>query len=390
MTKDFDIIIIGGGLVGVIAAISFAKIGLSIAIIERRKTDFFINPTHYDGRDSAITKGSWDLLADACLTDQLIDYAGKIEKIKITDQDSILGLEFDNQLIGSLPLGYMIDNVLLLQKSYEAALRDPNIKIFDSEICSNVEFSDNNVAVTLLNDKISGSFLIAADGKHSELKRKFDIKTIGWDYDQAAIVFHVEHSLNHQNIAEEKFFKSGPFAILPLYSGYESAIVWTEAKATAKLLMQMPESEFMYFAQKKLGDSLGAVKLATKPFSYPLSVGYVQDYYYKRMLIIGDAAHSIHPIAGQGLNLGLKDVARLRDLISTQLMSNNSIDFAMLATSYQSSARPVNLQMIAATSMLDVLFSNDWALLKLSRRLGLALVNQVSFVQKFLMKYAMK
>ena len=229
---------------------------------------------------------------------------------------------------------------------------------------------------------------IAADGRQSALRELAGIDVVRWSYPQTGIVCAVTHEAPHHGIAHEHFLPSGPFAILPMTRN-RSSIVWTERNDLAPAILELDDDAFAAELKRRFGDFLGDVRVGPQRWAYPLSVVHARDYVAPRVAAVGDAAHAIHPIAGQGFNLGLRDVAALAEIIVDRLRLGLDPGDTEALMRYQKWRKPDNMMMIAATDTLNRLFSNDVAPVRVARDTGLALVNQLPPLKRVLMRHAM-
>ncbi|MEI9988137.1 MAG: FAD-dependent monooxygenase [Aliidongia sp.] len=235
---------------------------------------------------------------------------------------------------------------------------------------------------------IRARLLVAADGKTSRLRQEAGIRIFGTEYKQHAISGTVTHEQPHHGVAVEHFLAAGPFAILPM-TGNRSSIVWTERAALAPALLKLPEAEFNRELTRRFGDFLGAVEWAGPRWSYPLNILYAERITDRRLALVGDAGHVIHPIAGQGLNLGIRDVAALAELVVDAYRLGLDPGAADVLERYQRWRRVDTLALSAVTDGLNRLFSNDIAPVKLARDLGLAMVDRVPPLKRLFMRHAM-
>ena len=240
--------------------------------------------------------------------------------------------------------------------------------------------------------------VVAAEGRNSPLRRSAGIPVTRLPYDQTGIVCAITHDRPHQNVALEHFLPSGPFAQLPMSASPDaqaggapnmSAIVWTERTAIAQRMLALDDADFAGAIARRLGDQLGAVRVLGRRWSYPLGALHAHRYYDTRLVLVGDAAHTIHPIAGQGLNLGFRDAMALADLLIEASRRGEDCGAPSLLRRYQQQRRPENLLMLAATDALDRLFSNDNPLLRLARDIGIAAVHRAPPLKRLFMRQAM-
>lgn len=391
----YNVLIIGGGFNGLTSALSLAcaNPNLKIALLERN--DILAQDKQRDGRAFAISKTSLDLFKKIGICSEIEPFAGIIKDIRITDGNSPFYLHFAGEENGenghdsSGLLGTVIENYHIHNALRNAAVKKENIEIFSPNFYENIEFENNKVVVTLNNKKtIEAELLIAADGRNSPLRSKFNIHTFEKPYHQSALVFNISHTKPHENIAQERFLPEGPFAVLPMKSDYESSIVWTVKTEMADTIINLDEENFLAQLKKRTTDYLGEIKVITKPFKYDLNLVLADNYFYKRAVLVGDAAHGIHPIAGQGFNLGVDDIRVLTSLIKEYFECGLDIGSVTLLEKYQKSRKRGAGKMILATDSLNALFSNKILPIKLARDLGLAMVEKLPKLKKFFIKNA--
>lgn len=375
-------IIVGANLTGLSTALALSNLNIPSILIDKKDLSI---PAAKDGRAIALSYGSKQILEEIGIWEELAPYVGPIKEIRVTEQYSPLFLHFNNDE----NLGYLIESDDILRLMYNIASKDPNITILGNTTYKLIDNNYDQVTVKLNGEEYTSHLLIAADGKFSSLRKLSNIKHFSHEYNQKAIVCKVKHENPHNNIAQEMFLPHGPFAILPLKDQHQSGIVWTETPEIADTLMNVDKDKFNYFLKEKFTDYLGKVELTGEIISYPLILILAKEYYYNRIMLIGDAAHSVHPIAGQGFNLALRDIAALTKLYPKY--ENLGLGFGCYQSleEYQSLRMEDNISMAAITDGLNKLFSNNISSISLLRRLGLSAVNQIPPLKKFFMEYAM-
>ena len=389
LQRDTEVIVIGAGLAGATLACGLAAQGIDTVLIDRIAPADGISPT-FDGRASAIAQSSRVALDGIGLWPLVSDTTEAIREIRVSDGPSLLFLHYDHADIGDQPLGYMIENrdmraglVRLIEKTTGLTIVAP------TEIVATNR--DDNVASVSLKDgrTITGSLIVAADGRGSATRQAAGIPVTGWGYNQNAIVATIGHTVSHQGIAHERFLASGPFAILPLKGGHHSSLVWTERSALVDSFMALDDDTFLSEISERVGGFLGDLSLIGPRFQHPLGLQIAESYTDTRLALVGDAAHGIHPIAGQGLNLGLRDIAALIDILVDA--KRYGLDLAHRAglERYQRWRRADNLLMAGMTDVINRLFSNDVRPLKTALDLGLAAVNNLPPLKKTFMRHAM-
>lgn len=384
-----DILIIGAGMAGLTLACGLAKQGFAVTLLEKKNIAAFNENTPSDGRASAIAYSSQQALQALDLWDNLSPHASPIHDIEITDGDSPFFLHFDHKQVGTV-MGYMVENHAILTALLKEARSLPNLTLLSPHYVTQLEQLPHAARATLDDGQaIEARLLVATDGKYSAIREMVGIHTASWDYGQTAIVCSITHSNDHQCVAYERFLPGGPFAILPLKGGMHSSLVWVEKTALVPELLQLPEEELTWHIQKRVGDMLGEVTLSSRCFSYPLSASFAKIYHKGRVVLVGDAAHSIHPIAGQGFNLGLQDIASLVESILYYNRLGLDIGTQAVLNRYSRERKPENMAMLAITDNLTRLFSSRFFPIKHSRRLGIGLINHLPPLQRFFIGYAM-
>lgn len=388
--KNFDVIIIGGGFSGLTAALSLAKTNPQIKIAILEKSDIIKQDKQRDGRAFAISQSSLQVFEKIGILDYIKPFAGTIEDIKIVDGNSPFYLHFDaNQNSTHQSFGLVIENYHIHNALRNKALEQSNLEIICPNFYEDIVFENNKAIVTLDNKQvITAKLLLACDGRFSALRTKFNIKTFQKSYNQTALVFNISHSKSHQNIALEKFVVDGPFAVLPMQNPLESSIVWTLTNKNAQAILQLDEENFLHQLKKLVGNYLGEIKVITSPFKYNLDLIVADKFYHQRMLLVGDAAHGIHPIAGQGFNLGIDDIKILTDLIKEYFECGLDIGCETLLQKYNQVRKLGTYKMVVATDGLNALFSNNSITLKSIRNTGLAIVDKIPTLKKFFIKNA--
>jgi 2-octaprenyl-6-methoxyphenol hydroxylase len=386
MIDDFDIIIIGGGFSGLTAALYLAAANPHIKIALLEKSDIIKQDKQRDGRAFAISQSSLKVFEQVGIIPDIQPFAGIIEDIKIVDGNSPFYLHFNAD---KSAFGLVIENFHIHNALRNKALKQNNLEIICPNFYQEIVFENNQSIVTLDNQRIiTAKLLLACDGKFSALREKFNIKTFTKSYQQIAIVFNISHSLPHQNIALEKFLPDGPFAVLPMKNTLESSIVWTVKSDKAGTILGMDEENFLQQLKKCTGNYLGEIKVTSTPFKYNLDLIVADKFYYQRMVLVGDAAHGIHPIAGQGFNLGIDDIKVLTDLVKEYFECGLDIGCESLLQKYNQVRKFGTYKMVAATDGLNSLFSNQSIILKTIRNSGLAVVDKIPTLKKFFIKNA--
>ena len=386
-TERFDIAVVGGGMVGLTLALGLEGVGARVAVIERARLRD-IAEASFDGRGSAIAAGSQRILDGTGLWDLLQADAEPIREIRVADGPSQLFLHYDHREVGEDPLGWIVENAHI-RRAFAQAVASSDVIVFENTALADARFEARSTTLKLADGRTVDAMLaIAADGRQSALRELAGIDVVRWSYPQTAIVCAVTHEAPHHGIAHEHFLPSGPFAILPMTRN-RSSIVWTERNDLAPAILELDDDAFAAELKRRFGDFLGDIRVGPQRWAYPLSVVHARDYVAPRVAAVGDAAHAIHPIAGQGFNLGLRDVAALAEIIVDRLRLGLAPGDTEALMRYQKWRKPDNMMMIAATDSLNRLFSNDVAPVRMARDTGLALVNQLPPLKRVLMRHAM-
>jgi 2-octaprenyl-6-methoxyphenol hydroxylase len=409
--KDAEILVAGGGMVGLTFAVALAEAGLEVVVVDR------LDPAQqrdeaFDGRSSAIARGTQQALQVLGLWQGMAPAAAPILDIRISDGRlgtgraggaSALHLHFSHQEVATAedarPLGYIVENTAIRRACLDRARSVARIDLRAPADLAEVDRRPGGVTARLSDGTaIRARLLVAADGRGSVQRQAAGIKVTELGYGQTAIVATIAHSLPHGGVAHEHFLPSGPFALLPMTDAsddsgrplHRSSLVWTERRALVDAMMALDEAGFAAELQRRFGDSLGRLALwGGRRWTHPLSLLHAERYIDTRLALIGDAAHGIHPIAGQGLNLGLRDVAALAECIVDARRLGLDVGSATVLERYQRWRRLDNMALIAATDSLNRLFSNDLPPVRLLRDLGLAAVNRMPPLKRFFMRHAM-
>ncbi len=393
MADDAELVIAGAGLAGLLLGVACAGAGLTVAIVDPQNPAAMLE-AGFDGRTSAIGYGSRLVLDGIGLWSRIATGAEPIREIRVADDESPLFLHYDSRDLApndqaATPLGYIVENRLLRRALFEQVRTLPMLKLLAPRRIASVEPDEGGVTAVLDDGaRLRCRLVAAADGKNSPLRQMAGIRAIEWHYRQTGIVTTVAHQRPHAGIAVEHFLPAGPFAILPM-TGNRSSIVWTEHAELAPALLALPEAVFAAELHARFGDFLGALEPVGPRWSYPLSLMLAERYAARRLALVGEAVHMIHPIAGPGLNIGIRDIAALAELVIDQRRRGLDIGDELLLQRYQRWRRADALLLAAVTDGLNRLFSNEIAPVRLARDFGLAIVNELPPLKRLLMRHAM-
>ncbi|MBU6418354.1 MAG: FAD-dependent monooxygenase [Proteobacteria bacterium] len=391
MTQACDIAVVGAGPVGGTLALALAARGRKVLLVDKADLKPMENP-NFDGRAYAIAHGCKPLLQEAGLWERLPFAPCPILDIDVTDgkpgrAPSPLKLHFDHKAVGDDPFGWIIE-ARSVRVALNAALAESDV-IVRAPAEALVSRHAESAIVQVGDERFKTKLVVAAEGRQSPLRNQAGISVTRLPYKQTAVIFAVAHEVPHNNVALEHFLPGGPFAVLPMTGTAEhpnlSAVVFTESDTNAKLLYGMDDAGLLRAVQARLGNRLGRLELAGRRWLYPLYAMYAARYYDTRLALAGDAAHGVHPIAGQGLNLGLRDAAALLDLAGAA--DDPGAESALRA--YQAKQRPINMAMLLGMDALDRLFSNNFPPVRLVRDLGLAAVERMPRLKQRFMLAAM-
>lgn len=397
-SKIYDVVIAGGGLVGMSLALALEQGGLEVAVVDKLTPQKMLEPA-YDGRASAIAYAAMRML-DVLGVKQEIEEIGQIKEILVSDgrvsdgakKGGVIGLtlHFDSDEITETdePLGYMVENRHTRLALDKALAKHPNIARISPDAVVGYEDLGAKVKVNLASGKsLEAKLLVGADGRGSIVRKAAGIKTNKFGYNQTGIVTTVTFEKPHNEVAYEYFLPSGPFAILPLPHN-RACIVWSEPPKKAQALAALPNEEIEAELQKRFGDILGKVSLCAPMFTYPLTLELASGWYSHRVVLAGDAAHGIHPVAGQGYNLGLKDVAALAEVLIDAHKIGLDIGDANVLENYAAWRRTDTMMVAISCDAFVRLFSNDFAPLRFARNLGLGLVDKIGPARRFFARHA--
>lgn len=404
-TQTVEAVIVGAGMAGMTLAHALASAGIEVAVVDRADPANFTDAA-FDGRTTAIATGSANVLEGIGLWPDLAPKSCPIDTIRVSDGDALMFLHFDHHEVGDDPMGYILENRDIRGPMLAAAAASPQIDFLAPAIIETVTRGTGGVSIKL-EDGVNGvreiraRVIFACDGRGSSLRQEARIPVTEWRYDQSSFVCTIAHERPHQNIAHERFLPGGPFAILPMRDldkplktatgelRHAASIVWSESNDLVPAIKGFDDDAFTAELAQRIGGFLGEIALASPRWVHPLGLSHAARYTDQRLALVGDAAHAIHPIAGQGLNMGIRDVAALAEVVVDARRLGRDIGDPDILADYERWRRFDNLLLAVVTDNLTRLFSNDIAPLRAARDLGLGIVNAIPAARKFSMRHAM-
>ncbi len=393
MERDADILIVGGGLNGPALGLALAQAGLRVVVADARPAPARAE-AGFDGRAYALAIASQRLLAGIGVWPRLAGQVQPILQIKASDGRPGQGLApffltFDAAEIEEGPMGFMAED-RHLYAAFLAAMADaPGLTLLSGEVVTAQEVEAAGITATLASGRrLRVAVVLGCDGRGSGTATRAGIRRQGWGYGQTALVTAVQHARDHQGIAQQFFMPSGPLAILPLPGGHHSSIVWSETDAAAAAIQSLDDAGYLAALRPRFGEFLGEISLAGARFTYPLSLSLAERFVAPRVALVGDAAHGVHPIAGQGLNLGLRDVGALAQVLVEAARRGEDIGALDVLERYERWRRFDSTALALGMDTVNRLFSNDNPLLRAGRDLGLGLVNALPGLRRGFIRQA--
>lgn len=383
-----DVIIVGGGLNGPALALALAQGGLRVTVVDARPADLRAE-VGFDGRAYALAIASRRLLEVIGVWALVGAKAQPMVKIVASDGHAGQGaspfvLAFDSAEIEEGPMGFMLEDRHLFA-GFQAAMAAAGVRVLHGETVVSQGVGE---VVLASGTVLRGSLVVGCDGRASGVAARAGIRRTGWGYGQTALVTAVRHERDHGGVAQQFFMPSGPLAVLPLPGGHLSSIVWSEADVVAAQIQALDDAAYLEALRPRFGDFLGDIALAGVRFTYPLSLSLAERFVSDRVALVGDAAHGVHPLAGQGLNLGLRDVGALAEVLILARRRGEDVGATDVLERYQAWRRFDVTALALGMDGVNRLFSNDNPVLRGIRDLGLGLVNAMPGLRRGFMRQA--
>lgn len=382
---DYDLVIVGGGIVGLTLASALKDSGLSLLLIEAKVESAAV----IKGQAYAVHMLSALIYQGIGVWDKMLPNIETYRRVRLSDANYPNVVEFNTEDIGKDDLGYVAEHQALLHPLQEFVKNCTNVTILcPAEVVETQYLQDAAVTTIKLAGKtqtIRSKLLVAADGSRSRIRQAAGISTSGWKYWQSCIVAFVKPEKSHNETAYEKFQASGPFAILPL-PGNRCRIVWTAPHEEAKALCELDDEQFLQELSQRYGSQMGKLELLGERFIFPVQLMQSDKYVSDRLALIGDAAHNCHPVGGQGLNLGIRDVAALAQVIQEAHQAGKDIGDIKVLKKYERWRKLENLTILGFTDLLDRVFSNTFLPIVIVRRLGLLAMKYIPLVKVLSLK----
>lgn len=381
-----DCLIVGGGMVGAATALSLADLGLKVALVEATAPHAYSSEQALDLRVSAISLASEQLLQQLNAWQQVQKWRSCVYKRLGVWEDDIAYAEFNADEIQQSHLGHIVENRLIQLSLWQQLKQKANVTLLCPEQLDTFCQSSEKVIAQLTHTQVEANLIIGADGAKSKVRQIAGIGITGWDYQQSAMLINVKTEIGQQDITWQKFVPGGPLAYLPM-PGNNASLVWYQDKAEIKRLSALTNEQLQTEVQQSFPKRLGKVEIIAKG-AFPLTRRHANNYVKRRVVLLGDSAHTINPLAGQGVNLGFKDVAALQTVIAKAIGSGENYHQESVLKRYERSRRTDNLLMMTGMDAIYSTFSNPSTPIKLLRNIGIFAAHRAPVLKKKALAYA--
>ncbi|MBW3694081.1 FAD-dependent 2-octaprenylphenol hydroxylase [Vibrio sp. T187] len=390
MMQSVDIAIVGGGMVGLALAAAFKDSDLRIAVIEGKVPDSELSSLP-DVRVSALSRSSETILRNLGVWQGIEQRrTAPYQAMEVWEQDSFARIEFDSSRLAQANLGHIVENRVIQLALLEQVQKQDNVAVHMPCTCQSMAIGESEAWLTLDNGQsLTAKLVVGADGANSWLRKQQDIPLTHWDYGHSAIVANIKTAMPHDSVARQIFTPQGPLAFLPMQDPHMSSIVWSTEPNRADKLVAMSSNEFNKALTAEFDAKLGLCEVVGDRFAFPLRMRYARDFAVERVALVGDAAHTIHPLAGQGVNLGLLDAASLAQEIHSLWSKGEDIGLKRNLRSYERWRKAEAAKMIASMQGFKDLFEGDNPAKKLIRGIGMKLAGQLPGAKDEIMKRAL-
>ena len=385
---DYDLAIVGGGVVGATLAASLQQSGLSVALVEAQSQSDAVAK----GQAYAIHLSSQQIFESIGVWEKIKPQIEYFRQVRLSDGDSPHVVEFKSAELNAEAIGHVAKHRVLLQELQNFLTTCEHVNWYCPAQVTTIGYDAKGATLQLASsdEAVPASLrvkaVVAADGARSQVRQQAGIQTHGWPYWQSCVVATITPEKHHNHIAYEKFWPSGPFAILPAAAD-ECRIVWTAPHKEAQALIELDDDQFIEQLQHRYGDQMGQLSLVGKRYLFPAKWMHANRYVRSRLALVGDAAHSCHPVGGQGLNLGIRDAATLAKVLTVAHQHGEDIGSLMVLQRYQSWRRQQNLLSLGFTDILNRTFSNQWFPVMQVRRLGLQIMQRIPPLKIWSLKF---
>lgn len=391
MKTQFDCIVVGGGIVGLTAALALAEKNFIIALVEAAPFIFAYDNSNFDARVSAITRSSENIFKNLNVWEGMVaERISPYTRMRVWEEQGDGNIEFAAEKIAESNLGHIIENRVIQKNLFNKLATHPNVTLFNPCQCVELYHHNDDIALQLDdNQEIRAKLIIGADGANSWIRERAEFDLFKKDYNHHAIVATVTTELPHNKTARQRFLTEGVLALLPLCEPHTHSIVWSTAPKKAEYLMELGDIDFSASLTNAFSSTLGITQVQSKRHSFPLTMRHVKNYAKPRIVLVGDAAHTVHPLAGQGVNLGLLDAASLAAVLQEVKQAGRDFGLLQHLRKYERARKGDNQLMSLAMSGFKNLFGQENSAVVWARTLGLNLTDKAEPVKNLFIKKAM-